>query len=182
MFHVGDKGKNQFSRDISFNLIRAKEGSNVAFLWFSKDVKEDLFRSKSDLCEPGIWEYTRDNKMHTTKGSHTIPVFLGDLRRLHCFRDLNFWVTQTGQPKNSHGDSVYQKYTCFMLKMRIKLGSFGLFWFLFGLRIMCKEGKCEGQIFGFFGSKVQICRGGQFQTCLNKWVHISESANIGWKK
>ncbi len=40
-----------------------------------------------------------------------------------------------------------------MVKIRINLGSFEQFLVQFGLRIMCKEGTCEVQIFGFFRSK-----------------------------
>ncbi len=41
--------------------------------------------------------------------------------------------------------SVHQKYvcTCFMVKMRIKIGILWAFVVLFGLRIMCEEVKCE---------------------------------------
>ncbi len=56
--------------------------------------------------------------------------------------------------------SVFQKYvyTCFMVKMRIDLGSFGLFG-LFRLGIMYEEGICQVRIFGFMrlkGSSLEV--------------------------
>ncbi len=37
--------------------------------------------------------------------------------------------------------------------MRIDFGSFGLFWLIFGLGILLKEGICKVLIFGFMRSK-----------------------------
>ncbi len=53
---------------------------------------------------------------------------------------------------------VFQKYvyTYFMVKMKIKLRSFGLFWFKLGWGLCAKKDFGNFEVWGFQGQKVQI--------------------------
>ncbi len=91
------------------------------------------------------------------------------------------WPEQGDLNKSSFG-SIHQKYvyTCFMVKMRIKSGSLGLFKFYLGWGSWGR--KCEVWIFQFFKSKRSNLKGWKFETCLDKLVCISESTSIWCKK
>ncbi len=61
--------------------------------------------------------------------------FLGDLRSLGRFCELLEKASEIGASKiKAPIGSFFQKYvsSSFMVKMRIDLGSFGLFWFILG--------------------------------------------------
>ena len=92
------------------------------------------------------------------KGHITRPIFQrlltpnkqclsGNLRRLHCWRALAKVIKMVATEIKTPVSNIYQKYvhTCFMVKMRIDVGSFGLFWVL-----LVQFGNVPGRIFRSF--------------------------------